>query len=1094
MFFCYRCFIILKVKSGESPQEKEAAMNRKIKEIAVEAAQKKVGFFETLLQTSSEGILIGDTLHNIILANDRLCRLFDCSNRELTHSGIDTLLQRFDNNGLRNWQKLEKKVKQDGAAHDFEFTLKTKERVKYVNVNASRVKSAAAGDEDIIIYVSTWLDISESKVAEEKLRESDIRFHTIVDQSPFSMIVYKPNGRPLLVNQAAAELWGYSPDDLEYLFANYNIFKDEQLIAKGIMPYIEKAFAGEFMEIPPVKYDQRTADTPTGSGRGLTWIRSYLYPAKDAEGNVSLVVMMHEDVTTRKQVEDLTRQQLELAQALSTTEDINDVLSMCVHAAIEVSGMDSGGIYLVDETTGDLNLVCHQGLADEFIEAASVFKAESPNTRLVIKGKPVYREYANLLPDAKDPAREKEGLRFIAIVPVLHEGRVIACLNIASHVLDKIPVTGRNALETLALQIGGIISRLQVEEALRESEERYRTLQMNIPVGIFRTTPDGKIISANPAMVRMFGFDSEEEFLAFPAGDFYVRSRERKRLMKTLQDKEVVSGFEVQLKHKDGSLFWGAFNIKGVADKEGNIISHDGILENISERKKWSEAIIRAREEWERTFDSVPELITILDKKYTILRANKAAADRLGIPKDKLIGMPCYKVFHDTNQPPQFCPHARMLQDGQEHTVEIHEENLDCDLLITASPLYDGRGKLIGAVHAARDITEQKKVDKELQKTEKLESLGLLARGIAHDFNNILTSILVNISLSRIYIKNDDKPLARLNEAEKAISRAKDLTRQLLTFSSGGAPIRSQASIDYLLRDTAEFTLSGSNVKCEFDIPDNLRDVEIDKGQISQVIQNLVMNAVQAMPGGGTIRIGAENISLNEDHGLPLKDGKHIKIRVEDQGVGIPREFLNKVFDPFFSTKQKGSGLGLSTSYSIIKNHNGLLTLESELGSGTTFYVYLPVSGKRVKKKKPEEELLAAGQGKVLLMDDEEIILDATSDILQEIGYTVAVAKDGSEAIRMYREARQSSEPFDVVIMDLVVPGGMGGMETMQELQKIDPGVKAVVSSGYSTDPIIANYEEYGFWGAVSKPYKIEHMNAVLHRAIGSKTKRKRKQ
>ena len=466
----------------------------------------------------------------------------------------------------------------------------------------------------------------------------------------------------------------------------------------------------------------------------------------------------------------------------------------------------------------------------------------------------------------------------------------------------------------------------------------------------------------------------------------------------------------------------------------------------------------------------------------------------MGIPKDKLIGMPCYKVFHDTNQPPQFCPHARMLQDGQEHTVEIHEENLDCDLLITASPLYDGRGKLIGAVHAARDITEQKKVDKELQKAEKLESLGLLAGGIAHDFNNILTSILVNISLSRIYVKNDDKPLARLNEAEKAISRAKDLTRQLLTFSSGGAPIRSQASIDYLLRDTAEFTLSGSNVKCEFDIPDNLRDVEIDKGQISQVIQNLVMNAVQAMPGGGTIRIGAENISLNEDHGLPLKDGKHIKIRVEDQGVGIPREFLNKVFDPFFSTKQKGSGLGLSTSYSIIKNHNGLLTLESELGSGTTFYVYLPVSGKRVKKKKPEEELLAAGQGKVLLMDDEEIILDATSDILQEIGYTVAVAKDGSEAIRMYREARQSSEPFDVVIMDLVVPGGMGGMETMQELQKIDPGVKAVVSSGYSTDPIIANYEEYGFWGAVSKPYKIEHMNAVLHRAIGSKTKRKRKQ
>jgi len=1069
-------------------------MNKKTKKIAAQAAQQQTGFFATLLQTSSEGILISDTLHNIIQANERFYRLFDLPFREIPDFGFDTLFRQLENNGLEDWQELEKKVKQDGATHDVEFTIKTKDRVKYVKVNACRVKSTSARENDIIIYVSTWRDVSESKAAEEKLRASDTRFRTIVDQSPFSMIVYKPDGRPLLVNQAAAELWGYSLNDLEYLFANYNIFKDEQLKSKGIMPYIEKAFAGDFIEILPVKYDRRTAETSTGSGRGLTWIRSYLYPAKDADGKVSLVVMMHEDVTARKQVEDLTRQQLELAQALSTAEDINDVLPMCVHAAIEVSGMDSGGIYLVDETTGNLNLVCHQGLADEFIEAASVFTAESLNTRLVMEGKPVYREYANVLPGAKEPARKREGLRFIAIVPVLHEGRVIACLNIASHVLDKIPVTGRNALETLALQIGGIVSRLQVEEALRESEERYRTLQMNIPVGIFRTTPDGKIISANPAMVRMFGFDSEEEFLAFPAGNFYVRSRERKRLMKTLQDNEVVTGFEVQLKHKDGSFFWGAFNIKGVADKEGNIISHDGILENISERKKWSEAIIRAREEWERTFDSVPDLITILDKKHTILRANKAAADRLGIPKDKLVGMSCYKVFHNTDQPPYFCPHARMLQDGQEHTVEIHEENLDCDLLITASPMYDRREKLIGAVHAARDITEHKKVDEELQKAEKLESLGLLAGGIAHDFNNILTSILVSISLSRIYVNKDDKAAARLNEAEKAISRAKDLTQQLLTFSRGGAPIRSQASIDGLLRDTAEFAMSGSNVKCEFDVSSDLWDVEIDEGQISQVIQNLVMNAVQAMPGGGTIRIEAENITLKDDHGPPLKDGKYIKIRVADQGVGIPREFLKKVFDPFFSTKQKGSGLGLSTAYSIIKKHNGLITLESELGSGTTFYIYLPASKKKAEKKESVEELLATGEGRILLMDDEEIILDATSDILQEIGYTVAVAKDGSETIRLYSEARQSGEPFDVVIMDLVVPGGMGGMETMQELQKIAPGVKAVVSSGYSTDPIMANYEEYGFVGAVSKPYKIEHMNAIIRQAIAGKTKKKKKE
>jgi PAS domain S-box-containing protein len=901
------------------------------------------------------------------------------------------------------------------------------------------------------------------------------------------MMIYLPDGRPLLINDAAAELWGHSSKDLEYLFYNYNIFKDESLKAKGIMPYIKRAFAGEFIEIPPVKYEPRKAKISTESGRSALWISSYLYPVKDAGGSVSLVVTMHEDITERKRIEDFTRQQLDLGQALNTTADIHEALSLCLQAAIEVSGMDSGGIYLVDRSTGALELVCHQGLSAEFIKTASHFKAGSPNTLLIMKGKPVYREYTQFLPGEKDPVREQEELRFIGIVPVLYEGSVIACMNIASHIIDKIPVTGRNALETLALQIGGIIARLQAEDARRESEERYRTLQTNIPVGIFRTSPDGQIISANPAMVRMFGYESEEEFLALSASGYYLFTWDRKKLLNGLKDKSIVTDFEVQLKRKDGSSFWGSFNVKGVADKQGNILSHDGILEDISERKKWAEAIVQAREEWERTFDSVPELITILDKEFTIIRANKAAADKLGIPKAKLVGLPCFKAFHNKAEPPHSCPHYLMLKEGKEHTVEIHEESLNSDFLVTVSPLYNGKGKLIGAVHTARDITESKKLDEELQKAEKLESLGLLAGGIAHDFNNILTSILLSISLTKTYVKHEEKAVIRLSEAEKAVTRAKDLTQQLLTFSRGGAPIRSQSSIEGLLRDTAEFALSGSNVKSEFEINSDLREVEIDEGQISQVIQNLVMNSVQAMPEGGRIRITAKNYTVEDDSLLHLSAGEYIKITVKDRGVGIAKEFLNKIFDPFFSTKQKGSGLGLSTAYSIIKNHNGLLKVESEFGKGTAFFLYLPASKKIAKKKELEKQLPAAGKGKVLLMDDEEIILDSTSDILTEIGYTVGVAQDGSEAIKLYKEAVQSGEPFDVVIMDLVVPGGMGGVETLQELLKIDPGVKAIVSSGYSTDPVIANFEEYGFAGAVSKPYKIEDMYRLIRQAIAEK-------
>lgn len=1057
----------------------------KKKKIAAEAAIQQAAFFETLLLTSPDGILISDTGQNIVRANDNFFSIFELPREEITGLNIIGLLQKYDKNAADQWQESINDIDKSAGIQGIEFIINVKGKPTYIEVNAAPVKAGQMGVETFII--STWRDVSASKLTEEKLRESDIRFRTIVDQSPLSIMVYLPEGRPLLINDAAANLWGYSPEDIEYLFYNYNIFKDENMKSKGMMPYIEKAFAGEFTEIPPLEFEQCKTNVSTATGRTALWIRSYLYPVKDADNNVNLVVMMHEDITERKRIEDFTRHQLDLGQALNTAKDIKEALYLCLQSAIKVSGMDSGGIYLADRTTGDLNLFCHQGLSVEFINNASRFAADSPNARLVMKGEPVYREYAHLLPGEKDPVREKEGLHFISIVPVIYEGNVIACLNIASHVSDKIPITERNALETLALHIGGIIARLQAEDKLRESEERYRTLQANIPVGIFRTWPDGKIIAGNPAMVRMFGFDSEEEFLAMPAVDYYVHGGDRNKLSSMLKSKGIVTDFEVQLRRQDGSTFWGSFNVKGVIDKQGKILSHDGILEDISERKKWAETIVQAREEWERTFDSVPELITILDDSFTIVQANKAAADRFGISKEDLIGLPCYKVFHDRDDPLHTCPHYRMLKEGNEHTVEIHEEHLGSDLLITVSPLYDSKGKLIGAVHTARDITDRKKMDEELQKAEKLESLGLLAGGIAHDFNNILTSILVSISLSKIYVKNEEKAIIRLNEAEKAVTRAKDLTQQLLTFSRGGAPIKSQASIEGLLKDTAEFTLSGSRVKCEFEIDKDLQDVEIDEGQISQVIQNLVMNAVQAMPGGGRIHIAAENYTVKEYDKLHLSPGEYIKIIARDQGVGIPKEFVGKVFDPFFSTKQKGSGLGLSTAYSIIKNHNGLIKIESELGKGTTFFIYLPASKKNAEKKELEEQLLGEGKGKVLLMDDEEIILDATSDILDEIGYTVEVAEDGSEAINKYKEALDAGEPYDVVIMDLVIPGGMGGVETIKELLKIDPDAKAVVSSGYSTDPVIANYKKYGFSGAVSKPYKIEDLDRLIRRAIAEK-------
>jgi CheY-like chemotaxis protein len=316
------------------------------------------------------------------------------------------------------------------------------------------------------------------------------------------------------------------------------------------------------------------------------------------------------------------------------------------------------------------------------------------------------------------------------------------------------------------------------------------------------------------------------------------------------------------------------------------------------------------------------------------------------------------------------------------------------------------------------------------------------------------------------------------------------LTQQLLTFSKGGAPVKKTASIADVLRDSARFALRGSNVRCEFSIPDDLWPVEIDEGQISQVIHNLIINAYQAMPDGGAIRVSAENVLLGPDHdlSLTLNLGKYVSLSVEDEGHGIPQHLVSKIFDPYFTTKTKGSGLGLATSYSILKNHDGTITVESEVGKGSTFRIYLPVSSKKEPEKKTVKENPIPGQGRVLVMDDEAILRDFVGELLELLGYEVDFACDGAETLAVYSNAQERGQPYDCVIMDLTIPGGMGGKEAIQRLLELDPNVKAIVSSGYSDDPVMADYKRYGFCGVVAKPYDAETLSEVLHKVIARST------
>jgi len=381
-------------------------------------------------------------------------------------------------------------------------------------------------------------------------------------------------------------------------------------------------------------------------------------------------------------------------------------------------------------------------------------------------------------------------------------------------------------------------------------------------------------------------------------------------------------------------------------------------------------------------------------------------------------------------------------------------------------------------------MAERQRMEDELLKARKIKSVGVLAAGIAHDFNNLLTGILGYVSLAKVVAQTDAKMVAYLTEAEQACQRATALTQQLLTFAKGGAPVRHTVSLVELLTECVSFVLRGANVRGDIQIAADLWPVDVDAGQINQVIHNVVLNAMQAMPGGGTVQVRAENVMLAAGVPFPLPEGQYVKITVQDSGCGISKEVLANIFDPYFTTKPEGSGLGLTTAYAIVLKHEGYITIASEVGVGTTVVIYLPASQKAVVSAQPHSPILLSGSGKILAMDDEEMIRNVLRQLLESLGYTVECVQDGTEAVEVYQRAQAAGQPFDVVILDYTIPGGMGGLETLAHLRAIDPQVTALISSGYANNPVMADWAYYGFSGVVAKPYIIAQLQEALHHVL----------
>jgi PAS domain S-box-containing protein len=526
---------------------------------------------------------------------------------------------------------------------------------------------------------------------------------------------------------------------------------------------------------------------------------------------------------------------------------------------------------------------------------------------------------------------------------------------------------------------------------------------------------------------------------------------------------------------------------------KGDVRYIEGTAADITESREARELLATEKERLAVTLRSIGDGVISTDILGRVVLINRTAEELTGWAGREAIGRPVEDIFCTLDEETLESSESlvkKVLETGgfyakEENVILVARAGERRYVSSSGAPLRDSESGTIGVVVVFRDVTEKRKMEEDLLRTLKLDSLGTLAGGLAHDFNNILTAVLGNINLAAVLVPPDSKALPRLVEAEKATLRAKELTQQLLTFSKGGTPVRRTASIADLLRESAEFALVGSNVRCEFCIQRDIWPVEVDVAQIGQVIHHLVVNAAEAMPHGGIVRISADN--AGRDSGLPaaLNPGNYVKITMEDSGMGISVEIAHKIFDPYFTTKEKGTGLGLATSYSIVTKHDGLIEVESVFGTGTTFTVYLPAFEGAAAMENGSKNGPVAGKGRILIMDDEEIVKEIIGEMLAHLGYEVEFAGDGEEAIELYRNALDSRLRFDAVVMDLTIPGAMGGKEAIRKLQEMDPNVKAVVSSGYSNDPVMAHFREFGFSGVITKPFRIQELSEVMNDLFG---------
>ncbi len=644
------------------------------------------------------------------------------------------------------------------------------------------------------------------------------------------------------------------------------------------------------------------------------------------------------------------------------------------------------------------------------------------------------------------------------------------------------------------------VERRKAETAIREAlnaaedeREKNKAIIAAIGDGITIQDTDFKVLYQNSIHREMVGDHK---------GECCYAGYEKKEA--------VCEGCPVEKSFKDGGIHHTARSVPSpdgtkffeittspLRDSTGKIVAGIEVVRDVTSRRQAELVLAEEKERLAVTLRCIADGVITINLEGKIIFVNRVAEELTGWEQADAVSRPLSDVFRITDKKTG-APLCGLLESAlargetitlPPNTMLTTRDGTERLIADSAAPIRDEDSQPRGLVIVFRDVTHEVRTEQELLKVRKLESVGLLAGGIAHDFNNILVAILGNLNLATQMLDTQHEAAPILDDAVKASLRAKELTNQLLTFAKGGNPVKELSSIAEVIEDSARFVLHGAKTKCIFDFADDLWLVDIDKGQISQVIQNIILNSQHAMPEGGTINVSCSNVSDSSRELAPLDpEKKFIRIAIADTGIGIQDALLEKIFDPYFTTKSEGSGLGLAISHSIIEKHNGHISAWSQPGKGTIFYIYLPAV--------PEENLAAERHGdddlvheqsgmKILLMDDDEMVRRVSGNMLEFMGHQVAHAEDGHQAIELYRNAFEAGRPFDVVIMDLTIPGGMGGQEAVQELHGIDPDARVIVSSGYSNDPILADYRKYGFEAAIVKPFDMKELSSVIRQSVG---------